>query len=38
MQIALEQLEALLKTLEEKKVAEFEYEDEKVRLRIARAG
>jgi len=35
MQIALEQLEALLKTLEEKKVAEFEYEDEKVRLRIA---
>ena len=35
MQIALEQLEALLKTLEDKKVAEFEYEDEKVRLRIA---
>jgi acetyl-CoA carboxylase biotin carboxyl carrier protein len=35
MQIALEHLEALLKTLEEKKVAEFEYEDEKVRLRIA---
>ncbi|MGC4089765.1 MAG: acetyl-CoA carboxylase biotin carboxyl carrier protein [Polyangiaceae bacterium] len=34
MQIALEQLEALLKTLEEKKVAEFEYEDEKVRLKI----
>ena len=35
MQIALEQLEALLKTLEDKKVAEFEYEDEKIRLRIA---
>jgi acetyl-CoA carboxylase biotin carboxyl carrier protein len=35
MQIALEQLEALLKTLDEKKVAEFEYEDEKLRLRIA---
>jgi acetyl-CoA carboxylase biotin carboxyl carrier protein len=35
MQIALEQLEALLKTLEEKKVAEFEYEDEKIRLRVA---
>ncbi len=35
MQIALEQLEALLRTLEDKKVAEFEYEDEKVRLRIA---
>ncbi|MFZ5894489.1 MAG: acetyl-CoA carboxylase biotin carboxyl carrier protein [Myxococcota bacterium] len=34
MQIALEQLEALLKTLEEKKVAEFEYEDEKIRLKI----
>lgn len=34
MQIALEQLEDLLKTLEEKKVAEFEYEDEKVRLKI----
>jgi acetyl-CoA carboxylase biotin carboxyl carrier protein len=35
MQIALEQLDALLKTLEDKKVAEFEYEDEKIRLRIA---
>ena len=35
MQIALEQLEALLTTLEEKKVAEFEYEDEKIRLRVA---
>ena len=35
MQIALEQLESLLKTLEDKKVGEFEYEDEKVRLRIA---
>jgi acetyl-CoA carboxylase biotin carboxyl carrier protein len=35
MQIALEQLEALLRTLEDKKVAEFEYEDEKIRLRIA---
>jgi acetyl-CoA carboxylase biotin carboxyl carrier protein len=35
MQIALEQLEALLSTLEEKKVAEFEYEDEKIRLRVA---
>lgn len=34
MQIALEQLEALLSTLEEKKVAEFEYEDEKIRLRV----
>lgn len=34
MQIALDQLEALLKTLEEKKVAEFEYEDEKIRLKI----
>ncbi|HET9932708.1 MAG TPA: acetyl-CoA carboxylase biotin carboxyl carrier protein [Polyangiaceae bacterium] len=34
MQIALEQLEALLKTLEEKKVGEFEYEDEKIRLKI----
>jgi acetyl-CoA carboxylase biotin carboxyl carrier protein len=38
MQIALEQLEALLKTLEDKKVAEFEYEDEKIRLRIALGG
>lgn len=35
MQIALEQLEALLKTLDERKVAEFEYEDETIRLRIA---
>ncbi|HYO94540.1 MAG TPA: acetyl-CoA carboxylase biotin carboxyl carrier protein [Polyangiaceae bacterium] len=35
MQIALEQLEALLKTLDDKKVAEFEYEDERIRLRIA---
>ena len=34
MQIALEQLDALLKTLEDKKVAEFEYEDEKIRLKI----
>ncbi len=34
MQIALEQLEALLKTLEDRKVGEFEYEDEKIRLRI----
>jgi acetyl-CoA carboxylase biotin carboxyl carrier protein len=34
MQIALEQLEALLKTLDEKKIAEFEYEDEKIRLKI----
>ena len=34
MQIALEQLEALLTTLEEKKVGEFEYEDEKIRLKI----
>ncbi|HET9959388.1 MAG TPA: acetyl-CoA carboxylase biotin carboxyl carrier protein [Polyangiaceae bacterium] len=35
MQIGLEQLEALLKTLDDKKVAEFEYEDEKIRLRVA---
>jgi acetyl-CoA carboxylase biotin carboxyl carrier protein len=35
MQIALDQLEALLKTLDERKVAEFEYEDETIRLRIA---
>ena len=35
MQIALEQLEALLKTLDERKVAEFEYEDETIRMRIA---
>ena len=35
MQIALEKLEALLKTLDERKVAEFEYEDEAIRLRIA---
>jgi len=35
MQIGLEQLEALLKTLEDRKVAEFEYEDEKIRLRVA---
>jgi acetyl-CoA carboxylase biotin carboxyl carrier protein len=35
MQIALEKLEALLKTLDERKVAEFEYEDETIRLRIA---
>jgi acetyl-CoA carboxylase biotin carboxyl carrier protein len=35
MQIALEQLEALLKTLDERKVAEFEYEDETIRLRVA---
>ncbi len=34
MQIGLEQLEALLKTLDEKKVADFEYEDEKIRLKI----
>jgi len=32
---ALEQLETLLKTLDDKKVAEFEYEDEKIRLKIA---
>jgi acetyl-CoA carboxylase biotin carboxyl carrier protein len=35
MQIALEELEALLQALEEKKVSEFEYEDEQIRLRIA---
>jgi acetyl-CoA carboxylase biotin carboxyl carrier protein len=35
MQISLEQLEALLKTLDDKKVAEFEYEDESIRLRVA---
>ncbi|HLV67098.1 MAG TPA: acetyl-CoA carboxylase biotin carboxyl carrier protein [Polyangiaceae bacterium] len=35
MQIALEQLEALLTKLDEKKVAEFEYEDDKIRLRVA---
>lgn len=35
MQISLEQLEALLKTLDDKKVAEFEYEDEAIRLKIA---
>jgi acetyl-CoA carboxylase biotin carboxyl carrier protein len=35
MQIALEQLEALLKTLDERKVAEFEYEDQTIRLRVA---
>jgi acetyl-CoA carboxylase biotin carboxyl carrier protein len=34
MQIALEQLEGLLKMLDEKKIAEFEYEDEKIRLKI----
>ena len=35
MHISLEQLDALLKTLEDKKVAEFEYEDETIRLRVA---
>lgn len=35
MQISLEQLEALLEKLENKKVAEFEYEDETIRLRVA---
>ena len=33
--VALEKLETLLKALDDKKVAEFEYEDEKIRLRIA---
>lgn len=35
MQIALEELESLLQALEDKKVTEFEYEDEQIRLRIA---
>jgi len=33
--VVLEKLETLLKALDDKKVAEFEYEDEKIRLRIA---
>lgn len=37
MQIPLEQLESLLKTLDAGGVSEFEYEDEKVRLRVALA-
>jgi len=40
MQINLKQLKSLLKTLEEGGVAEFEYQDERYRLRltVARAG
>ncbi|HLV23132.1 MAG TPA: acetyl-CoA carboxylase biotin carboxyl carrier protein [Polyangiaceae bacterium] len=34
MEIALKQLKALLKTLEEGGVSEFEYQDEKYRLRL----
>jgi acetyl-CoA carboxylase biotin carboxyl carrier protein len=37
MQIPLEQLESLLKTLDAGGVSEFEYEDEKIRLRVALA-
>jgi len=35
MLIPLEQLESLLKTLDEGGVSEFEYEDEKLRLKVA---
>jgi acetyl-CoA carboxylase biotin carboxyl carrier protein len=35
MQISLEQLKSLLETLEKGDVSEFEYEDEKVKLRLA---
>jgi acetyl-CoA carboxylase biotin carboxyl carrier protein len=35
MQISLEQLKSLLETLEGRDVSEFEYEDEKLKLRLA---
>lgn len=35
MQISLEQLKSLLETLEKGDVSEFEYEDEKLKLRLA---
>ena len=35
MQLPLEQLQSLLKTLEEGGASEFEYEDDKVRLKVA---
>ena len=37
MQLPLDQLQSLLKTLEEGGASEFEYEDDKVRLKIALA-
>ncbi len=36
--IDLNQLKALFETLKESEISEFEYEDEKVRLRIGRGG
>jgi acetyl-CoA carboxylase biotin carboxyl carrier protein len=38
MQLSLTQLESLLRTLEAGGASEFEYEDEKIRLKIARGG
>ncbi|HEY3256207.1 MAG TPA: acetyl-CoA carboxylase biotin carboxyl carrier protein [Polyangiaceae bacterium] len=37
MQLPLDQLQSLLKTLEEGGASEFEYEDDKVRLKVAMA-
>src|SRR3954453_6141863 len=37
MQLPLDQLQSLLKTLDEGGASEFEYEDDKVRLKVAMA-